>query len=265
MYKLSYYTKLGNSLVQLSNAINVAREMKTKLIMPTEEDRNDKETFDYLRFVPNYDFGDNGTNGILTSKFYFNTQTFGFKLDNDKRRNILQEYVLPHLPVKHQELKDTMVVHIRSGDIFNEWKHENYVQPPLNYYKKIIEEESPSKILIVTQPDKSNPCIDALIKWDSSIQIQTGSLKDDVDTLLSAEQLVIGFGTWGWALSLLSRNIKKLWCPKVCTDILSSNFKQPQFDVYRYEFEDYIKIGDWKCSDKQKQIMIGDVNVIQTG
>ena len=265
MHKLSYYTKLGNSLVQLSNAINVAKEDETRLIVPVEKDRNDKEAFSYLKNVPNYNFGDNALRGFLTSKFYFDTQTFGHTMNNDKRRMILQQYVLPHIPFVQEDLGNTLVIHIRSGDIFNEWVHENYVQPPLTYYKKIIEESNTSDILIVTQKDKSNPCVDALLQWNDNIKIQTGTLEEDVNTILSAKNLVIGFGTWGWALSLMSPNLEKLWCPKVCTDILNSNFENEPYIIKRYDFLNYIKMGDWKCTEEQKNIMIGDVDVVQIG
>jgi len=264
MYKLNYYTQLGNSLVQLSNAINVAREKKTKLILPRRSDKNSSaETFRFLENVPDFDFGDNHV-GRHVSKFYFDTQTFGYTLTNEKRRSILQEYVLPHIPFNKVNLPETLVIHIRSGDIFNEWIHQNYVQPPLNYYKKIIEEVQPRRVVVVTQKDKSNPCINELIKWDNNITVQCGTLEEDVNTIMSAEKLVIGFGTWGWLLSLMSTNINSLWCPRICTDILDSNFSKNPFNIKRYDFENYIKIGDWECSEEQKNIMIGDVNVIQS-
>ena len=283
VFKLSKFTGLGNSLIQLSNAINVAKETESKLLMPLSTDDNWPEPFNYLRSIPDYNFGYTKESPTpepyrtLVSKFYFDSQTFGHTLTNDKRRSILQEHVLPHLSLfKKEELSDTLVIHIRSGAIFNKtkkesalqpeiesWIHPNYVQPPLTYYKRIIEEESPQKILIVTEKNKANPCIESLLQWDNSIQVQTGTFTEDVNTMLSAEKLIVGFGTWGWALSLMSTSINKLWCPRICTDILDSNFENDPYIIKRYDFIDYIKMGDWKCTEEQKNIMIGDVNVVE--
>ena len=254
---ISKFTQLGNSLIQLSNAINVGIHKKSKVIMP--KTAVNPEVLDFLSAVPDFDFRTPDACGIdLERKFYFPNQCFGYDLINKERRRILKDFVFSHLPIVDSEgiTEDTLVIHIRSGDIFGEWTHQNYVQPPLSYYKKIIEETKPSNILIVTQSDRKNPCVDSLLSLYPNIKIQCGTLQQDVSAILNARKLVIGFGTFGWMLSMISDRIHTLHCPTICTDLLSSFYSLPPFEINRYDFEEYIKIGDWKNSESQREIMI---------
>ena len=126
----------------------------------------------------------------------------------------------------------------------------------MSYYKKIIEEVQPSDVLVITQPDKRNPCIEGLLSWDSNIKIQCGTLREDVSSILKARKLVIGFGTFGWMLSMLSDRIHSLYCPTVCTDLFDSFYHVPPFYIKRYDFENYIKMGTWKNTEHQREMMM---------
>ena len=255
--KISKFTQLGNSLVQLSNAINIGIRTKSKVTMPSIG--TSTETLDFLSGVPDFDFRTSDACGVdLEEKFYFPNQCFGYDLTNKERRRILKDFVFSHLPIVDSDgiTEDTLVIHIRSGDIFGGWIHQNYVQPPLSYYKKIIEETKPSNILIVTQSDRKNPCIDSLLPLYPNIKIQCGTLQQDVSAILNARKLVIGFGTFGLMLSMISYRIHTLHCPTICTDLLSSFYSTPPFEINRYIYEDYIKIGDWKNTKEQRELML---------
>jgi hypothetical protein len=255
--KISKFTQLGNSLVQLSNAVNIGIHTKSKVTMPSIG--TSTETLDFLSGVPDFDFRTSDSCGIdLESKFYFPNECFGYDLTNKERLRILKDFVFPHLPIVDSDgiTEDTLVIHIRSGDIFEGWIHQNYVQPPLSYYKKIIEETKPSNILIVTQSDRKNPCIDSLLPLYPNTKIQCGTLQQDVSAILNARKLVIGFGTFGWMLSMISDRIHTLHCPTICTDLLSSFYSTPPFEINRYIYKDYIKIGDWKNTKEQRELML---------
>jgi len=260
--KISKFIQFGNTLIQLTNAINVALETKSNLQMPTIT--NCPESMDMLKTLPNLNFKEGGCNETIESKFFFPEETFNYEITNERRRELLSEFIYPHLNLETPEINDdTLVIHIRSGDIFGGWIHKNYVQPPLSFYKKIILETDSSDILIVTQEDKKNPCINELVNWDPRVRVQTGSLVRDVSAILKAKKLVIGFGSFGWMLSLLSKNLEVLFCPEIVHDQLSSHFDNDPFHIRRYNFENYIKMGDWNCTEEQKKLMIGDVNVIE--
>lgn len=270
--KISKFTHLGNSLVQLTNAIHVAIMTQSYLEMPSIG--TDAETFDLLRGIPPFDFIKDNSCGIsLESKFFFKDECFGLgEMSNIERREILQNYIYDNLILDDMGNvdDDTLVIHIRSGDIFGGWVHGNYVQPPLSYYKKIIKESGKEKVLLITQEDKKNPCVDGLLSWNNRVQLQTGSLSQDMTSILLAKELVIGFGTFGWMLSLMSKNINRLYTPEVNQDLFSSYFMRPPFAIKRYVFEDYINIGEWKNTKDQNSLMveypenkIGEINAFE--
>ena len=74
--------------------------------------------------------------------------------------------------------------------------------------------------------------------------------------VLNARKLVIGFGTFGWMLSLLSKNTNRLYTPNINQDLFSSYFENDPFQIKRYIFEDYINVGDWENTEEQRHIMI---------
>jgi hypothetical protein len=257
--QISKFTQLGNSLVQLCNAINVGIQTQSKVLMP--EIGTCKDSLELLKDIPDLDFTKKDKcNETLESKFFFHTESFDYLMLNGERREILKNYILPHIKLKSVDSENvndnTLVIHIRSGDIFGGWVHNNYIQPPLSFYKKIINEFEYSDILIVTQPDKKNPCIDGLLSWNPNIKLQCGTLREDISAILKAKNLVIGFGTFGWMLSLISDRIHNLYCPLVCTDIFDTQYQTPPFNINRYVFEDYIKMGDWKNTESQRKMMM---------
>ena len=255
--QISKFTQLGNSLVQLCNAINVGIKTQSKVLMP--KIGTCKDSLELLKDIPDFDFTKNyKCNETLESKFFFASESFDYLMLNKGRREILKNYILPYIKnVDIENVNDnTLVIHIRSGDIFGGWIHKNYIQPPLSFYKKIINEFEYSDVLIVTQPDKKNPCIDGLLSWNSDIKLQCGTLSEDVSAILKAKNLVIGFGTFGWMLSLLSDRIHNLYCPSVCTDIFDNEYHIPPFNISRYVFEDYIKMGEWENTEHQRKIMM---------
>lgn len=114
----------------------------------------------------------------------------------------------PHSVLGHNHL----VIHIRSGDLFSEKQHGHYMQPPLAYYQYILDNHCYEHVTIVTEPDKQNPVIHAIMEHYPHIQLQHKTLKEDVETILSARHLVIGTGSFGHTLSLCSRHIHRLYC-----------------------------------------------------
>ena len=80
--------------------------------------------------------------------------------------------------------------------------------------------------------------------------------------------LIIGFGSFGWMLSLMSGNIRSLFCPISVHDQVSSSFDTSPFSIKRYTFDRYIERGNWQCTEDQKKLMltysenmIGETNV----
>jgi hypothetical protein len=142
----------------------------------------------------------------------------------------------------------SLVIHIRSGDIFSKNPNSSYAQPPLSWYKRCIlsyiERHKENFIAILLFEDKKNPCIDLLINWCKdnkfTLFIRSGDIRLDYSYIMNTNALIASYGT----------------------------FLYPAFDlndklriVYRFSFDKckpgaYFKPGEWIRSDDQIQKMI---------
>jgi len=256
--------RLGNHLVQLSGAINVARMTQSELTVPRHPLLR-RTTYDFTQ--PLNDNCREPVDGL----FFFKSQCFQFPIEYDRvRRDILQEYVLGVLErrsvrerIQHfleprrgeRVAPNTLVINMRSGkDIFrtDPPPQNDYMQPPLSFYKHIIETHGYDDCLIVTEAERANPCIAALVSWNPSIRIKThASVKSDIRAILEARHLVLCHSSFSWCLALMSRNLRVLHQPETFTirgvnDLL----------INTYAFDEYITPGEWKATRDQLAAML---------
>jgi hypothetical protein len=118
----------------------------------------------------------------------------------------------------------TLVMHIRSGDLFTDWKdgeriftHKGYNsdmshrgQPPLAFYLRAMAHalpappEPPGVVYLVTSPDLANPVV-KLLKHQAQLHAlryklvvsASSSLQDDLKLLLCARNLVLAASSMG--------------------------------------------------------------------
>lgn len=187
-----------------------------------------------------------------------------FYLENINRvcKNIIAEKIsfLNYVDID----EDTLVIHIRSGEIFNgKDKYSDYVQNPIGYYEILIDKYP--KILIVSE-NKENPVIDYLLK-NKKVKFQSSTMENDFNTLVSATNLATsGVGTFATAASLISKKLKNFYC----TDIFLDNHLNPTMldkefvKIYIFKVENYIPIGSW-ISNKQniERMLDRNINIIK--
>jgi|GEM_PF-61610 len=264
--------RLGNNLIQLAHALYIAEKTKSEVIIPSHKlIKLDK--IDYK-----FDLTDNREicEEKLKSIFFYKSDNFNYQISYQDYRRIFTQYLLKLIPFTiDKNVKDeTLVIHIRSGDIFRKQSqvHERYIQPSLSYYQKIIQDNDYQDIVIVTEQDRHNPCINALKEWRPSIKIQTGTLEEDISTILSAKNLVIGKGSFALTLAMMSQNINKLYLPlfevsnwnKFIDEETSDDLGVIEelknisldFENIIYEFTEYIKTGEWRNTPEQRELMI---------
>ena len=231
---INYSGRFGNLLIQLVNAIELAKKTGLKYIRlgkhPLLGTKNDIE-IDGITYLPN------GANLELKGRFlsgeFFNSDPFGPVLmpflnftDEFERsftaivQQVIRPYLLTGIPyaseVRHN---DEVTVHLRAGDVFAEYTPvvRGYRQPPLSFYQLTIlrlrEMFGVNKAKLVFE-DYGNPCVGALIAWlkdiNMPIRLQRGTVEQDMSALIDAPHLVFGHGTFGYAACRLSRHIKTL-------------------------------------------------------
>jgi hypothetical protein len=185
------------------------------------------------------------------------------RLFEKERRDICLKYIRHILVQPSTQPENTLVIHIRSGDIFHEHVHPSYMQPPFEYYRYIIDNNDFKKIIVVTEPDMSNPVLLKLVEFYPNVYVFSRSLNQDIATILGAQYLVIGTGSFAYVLSLCSVNLKKLYCFEIhnvywkdCDYeiiVLQSNPPYPK----RWNGDSSILLDNkWKISRKDMQYFV---------
>ena len=243
--------KLTNNILQVIRAIHYAITKKHSVIIF----KNNKN-FKSNRIILN-----NSKNNTNVFNTFFNIKIMGC---TDPTPLLMKEYFNNYIfnimnfkfERKIESLDNILHIHIRAGDIFQgSGAHSAYVQPPLKYYKDIIESKDWKKIIVVYQ-DLGNPCVQALknLKY-KNISFESNSLEKDLNILLKANHLVLGFGTFGLLLYFLNYNLKNIYIPKYVIDELpNGSWGDTALNII--ELPNYIKCGEWKNTVEQKNIML---------
>jgi hypothetical protein len=255
---------LGNHIIQLSGALNVAEKTHSRLTIP-KHPLFKRQIFDFRKKE------NKNCDEPVSGRFFYQLDCFQYPIRYDRdRRDVFQKHIYPLLADRNrwgrvaalvrraneEEVRPTtLVINMRSGrDIFRVEPppQSDYMQPPLSFYKHVIESHGFEDCLIVTEADRRNPCIEALMRWNRTIRIRTHTdVLGDARTLLSATNLVSCHSTFSWCLALMSRNLRTLYQPGSC-QIRGIN----DVDIHTYEFAQYILPGEWTASADQLQLML---------
>lgn len=176
----------------------------------------------------------------------------------DQFKYIFDKYIDLNMRNDEQDYYD-ICIHIRGGDIFNHLVHGMYVQPPLDYYLKIIRSNQTSKICIVSEDD-SNPVMPYLKKYVQyhklkNITFKSSSLINDIMTLSRCRNLIFSFGSFCILPLLVSNTIKTVIIPK---SVLVMNWFKAESTKYEIKIIDFSNkyFDRWHNSDKEKEIMM---------
>ena len=142
----NWYGRLGNNIIQLKNVIQIAFYFKYKIYF-----RCSHKFFD-IRIIEKY-FSNNENNKPITDVYNFfdrskmkNIPPEVFKKNNKEAIDLLKHaFIIKDKYVNKLDQND-IVIHIRSGDLFNNGPHPSYVPPPLSYYTNILNNIKYNKI-----------------------------------------------------------------------------------------------------------------------
>ena len=188
--------RLGNTLMAIANMLFVAKQTGSKAIFPTKYSNLNLLLANNATSIM-YDFRHKKSifcsSVFIKDNFFASTNRSIFlgvstKISLHERTRLLRTYFKPHMQITHrqQSKKKTLVVHIRSGDIMRgNGAHRAYVQPPLAFYQKIILDNNFTNVIVVCE-DHNNPTVDALAEWSNIVTLSSGSIREDIDIILSA-------------------------------------------------------------------------------
>ena len=208
--------RFANAVVRLVNAYGFAKQFGIPRIYHQGfEFLGDNIVVDEIRIIKGKPIEAN----VLKCSFFYGKIFRPFSQMTHSRYDVIRK-LTPHLdlPLRGQRLgsENELFIHIRSGDIFKEEIiHHLYGQPPFSFYKKVIELEKWDLVSLVYEDD-ANPVIDRLKAYlkDLSIASEThsGTLKQDIEILSGATNLVIGRGNFIYPVLCLSKNIRRVFC-----------------------------------------------------
>ena len=156
--------------------------------------------------------------------------------------------------------EDTLVIHIRSGDIFYK-PILSYFQNPINYYKTLI--QNYEKVILVTSAEKNNPVVRELLK-ETKVTIHSTTLQEDFNILFNAINLATsGVGTFPIAAALLSNKLRNFYY----TDLYSDEHLNPKMvtnkrvNHFKYKVEEGYK-EKYLSEEKIDKLILNDcINV----
>ena len=157
----------------------------------------------------------------------------------------------------HKEFdKNDLLIHIRSGDIFDDG-HPYYIQNPLNYYLELISRYD--KAIVVSSQPFNNPVIAYLID-NPKVEIQSSTIEEDFNILTNAKNLATsGVGTFAIAAAMCSKKIENLYY----SDLFFNHHLNPtmlkKVNHIKFKFENYLKIGEiWDGTSQHVSKMLSD-------
>lgn len=206
-------------------------------------------------------------NNSLSSNIIYNCELYFysfFKLKPEIRINYLRDEILRNLPEITISAND-LYIHIRSGDIFSYLPHYPYSQPPLCFYKKILNEYKFEKIFIISQ-GKNNPVIRRLLNLNKNIIYKKNPLEYDIAYLIHAYNMVGSVSSFSNSIIQLNYNLKNLWDYNIYR--VSEKVRQLHYDFYKFPFTNFTIyrmeaspfykdiMYIWKNNKKQRNLMI---------
>lgn len=250
-----WYGRLGNNIQQICNGILYSKSKNEGFFSPPHD------------FINEVAF-DNDQKGIVRPSrfFHYNTINKDFDIDLDylykNFRKTCLDYIVPNFKFDFDSDPfddQTIVIHIRSGDIF---AHEHnpphdYIPNPLCYYLCLIEDYD--KVIVVTEPDNYNPIVDELRKIEK-VTVQSTDVWNDFSTLLRSKNLASsGTGTFAIAAALCSKNIKNFYC----TDLYLDEHLNPDIliasgdiIVHMMQLENYLSTKQWTNNEEQRKFIL---------
>ena len=269
---------IGNFVFHLCHAILLAKYNKCKLIIPVNNSLKFLYSNDIVIDFREHTGIDEDKIIILNDYFIHPSPIIYDKYTFYDKYTCINKYFLSNIKVENYKRtdKDTLVIHIRSGDIFKEGgTNTKYAQPPLSYYTNIINTYKYTKIIILTNKASQiqkkfsknllNPVVKPLLEMYSYIELQNKeSLEYDFGTLCNCYNLVISRGSFSNIVSILNKNLINLYIP-IFNSNPDGNFGNNMYPISNnYNFNiikdsESINYGNnmyyWKNTEKQRSLM----------
>ena len=181
----------------------------------------------------------------------------------DIRFNLIKNEILNNLP-KLQINPNDLYIHIRSGDIFINHRSNPYSQPPLCFYKTILNKFKFRQVFIIAE-NENNPIINIILSEYKYVQYKKNPLNVDISILANSYNIVSSASSFVNSIIKLNDKLKLLW--EYDFYRLSQRYFHLHYSVYNFPHKYtiykmipsklYIKnMFTWSNSIEQRNLMI---------
>ena len=229
--------KFGNNMVMLNNLIYYCEILGFKNIYLNARHNwfiKDKIVTDKLNIsIMRHRRINCGDKDILCFKFYSGPGCFllyQYNIKPEVRISILKDEIKRNLPYVKVDPSD-LYIHMRTGDIFRRTSPNGYAQPPLCFYRKILNEFKFNKVYIIAETN-TNPIINKLIEEYSNVSYEKKRLNMDISYLVHAYNLVASVSSFFLCTAKLNDNLKYYWDYDIYRK--SEKFRHLHYDFYYF-------------------------------
>jgi 16S rRNA G966 N2-methylase RsmD len=224
----SWFGRNGNNILQLKHCIQIALFYKHEIKF---NGKSSNHKLFNIKFIENY-FNKNKNDTIIKRNFYYKKSLIDklnipeevFDLNIDETRNILKESFKINQNKINKLNEDDVVIHIRSGDIFDKNPHPDYTPPPLDYFINILNNIKVNKIIILCE-DTINPVVNKLLLLYKNAIHNINSLEEDIKIILSATTMIASVGSFIPSFLFLSSNIKNYYTTQLYSKELKDYYE----------------------------------------
>lgn len=186
-----------------------------------------------------------------------------FYIKPEIRINLIRKEIIKNLNKVNVD-KEDLYIHIRSGDIFI-FAHSPYAQPPLCFYKKILNNYKFNKVYLIAQ-DKKNPIIEKILSEYTNVIYKQNDLKEDISNLINAYNIVASISSFLISIIQLNYNLEKLFDYNIYK--MSEKIYHYHYDLYQFPHNNFINYRmepsphynktmlNWKNNKKQRKLMM---------
>jgi hypothetical protein len=207
------FGRLGNNIIQIINCVkeNIYCHKHKNISLKLLKNFQIKIFQNFPEYLE-FDFLLKNCQDI--TDIFWDTKT---NITNEQMINIIDLYIKPYINYNIDfdtgiNFDTDLIIHMRSGDIFNiNFPLNQYIQPPISFYIKIIQENTFKNIYILSENYQINPIIPELLKKFNNIKFLSNDIYTDFLIMLNSSYFVNSNTTLSYVVNSISKKKKKIF------------------------------------------------------
>jgi hypothetical protein len=185
---------------------------------------------------------------------------FSEATSTEMEQDVIEKYIIPYIDytplIQDLDLENGLVIHIRSGDVFehcsgvnnpiNSVMFTHFIQPPLEFYELII--ANVRKPIYLLSENKKNPVIDILLNKYKHIRYISTDVFTDFKILLLCKELVMSTSDLCLYAVICSRPKRIIHCTR-------EHYLAKEQNVIHYDYDCYYKTPFVSYEDKINRML----------